>query len=198
MTYQVMRKVNLLKNKKLNSLRKAASESVDEFSGIFQSDQDYPSVDSEFQIKAKLTTSQCIETWKKDWLGHHNYGKHASKDLNLDWEEYWKSADGNKERFLLSLFYNNGAADILAALCLIRVKKHAVTIYVAEGNPDDTHLLKGYVTLILLDIADRFAHYMGKSKIRLEKPANDKLIQYYVQEFGFSYDAQNEYCELER
>jgi hypothetical protein len=53
-----------------------------------------------------------------------------------------------------------------------------------EGNPDDAHPFKGFVTAIATEVADNYATALGLDELRIIDPF-PKLEEYYVTKFGF-------------
>ncbi len=74
----------------------------------------------------------------------------------------------------------------LCGLTLVRLNGTACWIEMMEGSPDPSHSLRGLVHLLALELASMYAQATGRRDVWLHRPANDMLLRYYLDVWGFA------------
>jgi hypothetical protein len=90
-----------------------------------------------------------------------------------------------------------GPGDFLAGLAIGKPNSTAVLIEAIENHPLLRPPLKGQILPFILDVAASYAQLTAREEIWLVEPANQELINLYVQEYEFEFvkpRKQRPYC----
>ncbi|MBV6140005.1 N-acetyltransferase [Pseudomonas aeruginosa] len=107
------------------------------------------------------------------------------KDAELyRWEDVPSWKDKDRKGFDLSLWYGFQ----LCGLCYATPRKSSICIklILLEGNPDDSHPLKGEVASLALLAIDYYARMIKCTEIEVQDP--EPLVVPWYQELGFDYE----------
>lgn len=110
-----------------------------------------------------------------------------------DWPEY-RIVKRNAHGLLHFAVWSNHE---LCALAIGWQGDGAFKLGALEGMPAPGGLLKGRCLAVILEVAACYAQGIGCQELRLLEPANQKLVEYYTNIFGFTFvnkRGEQQYC----
>ena len=118
-----------------------------------------------------------------------------SRRVGWSWNSVKKKYQSHPKRFELAIWYRG------LTLCGVGIGKPTnsggkIRLDYIESSPTSTSL-DGLVVDITLACLRIYADFIGAHQIRIMKPINSNLRDYYLSKPGFSYNKQNNYWYLD-
>ncbi|WP_086934169.1 hypothetical protein [Agarilytica rhodophyticola] len=118
--------------------------------------------------------------------------KEKNRRLNWDWREIESIYRADPRRFELAIWYRNNV------LCSASLGKPTwsggkLRLDYIEANPAGSPL-DGRATDIAILAATLYAEAIGATQLRITKPVNDQVRDYYLSKSGFSHNRNEDFC----
>jgi hypothetical protein len=116
--------------------------------------------------------------WEESWSSQR-----TPPEGGWDWPLISEASKSKADEFCIAIWHDT---TILCGVFHLLVRGNSIQLLAVEGNPDENHPLKGSVSAIGVDVAERFADLLGRSEIWLVEPV-DGLLDLYVNGLGFEF-----------
>lgn len=133
-------------------------------------------------ITIRLMNRDGATKWNENWSSER-----TPPEGGWDWAEISDASKSKPDEFCVAIWHEDTT---LCGVFHLLVRGNTVQVLAVEGNPDENHPLKGSVSAIGIDVAERFGQLLGRAEIWLVEPA-ESLLELYVQVLRY------EYCEVE-
>jgi len=133
-------------------------------------------------VAIRLMDRDGAEKWEESWSSDR-----TPPEGGWDWAEISQNSKGTTDEFCVAIWHGG---TILCGVFHLIVSGSAVQVYAVEGNPTENHPLKGSVSAIGVDVAERFASLLERPEIWLVEPA-EGLLELYTQVLDFELHDDN-------
>jgi hypothetical protein len=120
------------------------------------------------------------DAWRRQWQPVSN---RKPPNGGWDWPACRLARGRDPARLCAAMWCRNGSE--LCSLVLMRLNNTACRIEMVEGSPNPHHSMKGLVIPAALELAAMYAQAKGRREVWLCSPANDMLLWFLINDYGF-------------
>jgi hypothetical protein len=142
-----------------------------------------------------LGSEKSDDAWRRQW---QPVSKRKPPNGGWDWPACRSSRSKDPTCFCAAMWCRNGSE--LCSLLLLRLNKTACRIEMVEGSPNSQHSMRGLVIPVALELAAMYAQAQGRREVWLCSPANDMLLWFLINDYGFELASPkngNPFCRRE-
>jgi hypothetical protein len=120
------------------------------------------------------------DAWRRQWQPN---SERKPPNGGWDWPACRLARGRDPARLSAAMWCRNGSE--LCGLVLMGLNSTACRIEMVEGSPHSNHSMKGLVIPVALELAAMYAQAKGRREVWLCSPANDMLLWFLINDYGF-------------